>query len=89
MAARCDVLARESRNDRWEEDEVDERWIELRSASFADHADRVVDASSLPVATTVRHGIECVGDRHDARLEWNARSAEAARISSPVPALVV
>ena len=86
---RCDVLACESSDNRRKKHEVDERWIELCSASFANHADGVVNASSLSVAPAVRDRIECVGDGNDARFQRNALATEAARISGAVPALMM
>ena len=83
------MLAGQASDDRREKNEVDKRRIELRSASLADDPNRVVDTASLSVAPAVRHGVERVGNRHDPRLQRNARSAEPAGISGSVPSLVV
>ena len=47
------------------------------------------DGAFARVASSVRDGVEGVGDRDDARLQRNVAAAQAARISAPVPSLVV
>jgi hypothetical protein len=69
------VLSGELRDDRWKQHEVDKRWIELRSTTFTDDANRIVDAAAFSIAPAVRDGVEGVGDRHDARCERNSATA--------------
>ena len=45
--------------------------------------------SAAVISACMRDGVEGVGDRHDPRLERNSPAAEAARITSPVPALMM
>src|SRR6266536_1936423 len=50
---------------------------------------RSVPADGAAVGPMTRHRVERIGDREDARTEWDLVADEAVRISAPVPTFVV
>src|SRR5512141_2685768 len=84
-----DADARYLSHDRRKQREVDEVWIELRAAPGGDHVKRRLHAAALPVSSTVRDGVERIGNRDDPRFERNSGSAKPTRVAATVPTLVV
>jgi hypothetical protein len=84
-----DAHARYMSHDRREQREVDEVWIELRAPPGGDHVKRRFHAAAFPVSSTVRDGVERIGDRDDPRFERNSGPAKATRVPATVPTLVV
>ena len=69
-----DADARYVSHDGRKQREVDEVWIELRAAPGGDHVKRRFHAAALPVSSTVRDGVERIGNRDDPRFERDPRS---------------
>ena len=84
-----DAHALDVSHDRREQREVDKVWIELRAASGGDHVKRRFHSAPFPVPSTMRDGVERIGDRDEPRFERNSRSAKATRVAATVPTLVV
>jgi len=84
-----DAHALDVSHDRRKQRQVDKVWIELRAASGGDHVKRRFHAAPFPVASTVRDGVERIGDRDDPRFDRDSGPAKAARVPVTVPTLVV
>jgi hypothetical protein len=74
---------------RWGQEQVDEISIELSSATRHQFLGCFVGTTCRAIPAAVGDRVECVGDRDDSRRERDRRAAKAARISRPVPPLVV
>lgn len=74
---------------RWEQHEIDELRIELRPASGGDHVSAGASATSFPIPTAMRHGIEGIGERHDTCGVRDFDAAQSARVSGAIPALMM
>src|SRR5882724_2202678 len=68
---------------------IDHVGIELPLSLREDLGMRSAPAHGAAVGSVTRHGVERIGDREDARTEWDLVADEAVRISTPVPAFVV
>src|SRR5688500_3586019 len=75
--------------DGWLEHEVNELRIELPTAFRGDRVGGVLRAARVAVAPAVRDRVERVGDRDDARSEWDLHPTQAARITGAVPSFVM
>jgi hypothetical protein len=72
-----------------QQDQIDQRRVELLAAPSRDDLDGGVEPLTAAIPSVVRQRIERVGDRHDARGEWNALATQVTRVAAPVPPLVV
>ena len=75
--------------DRWEQHEIHELWIELRSPSRRNDIGPGHCATSFSISAAVSDGVEGVGEGDDARREWDLAAAEPTGVARPVPPFVV
>ena len=71
------------------QERVKEHRIEVAAAFIAHHLQRLLDGERLAVNAVARERVEDIGNGHDAALEWDRLPGEPARISAPVPLLLV
>lgn len=73
----------------WKKHQVHQLWIELRAPAGQDDSLRLLRRPAVPVSPPMRHDVEGVRERDDARGERDPTPTKAAGIPAPVPALVV
>src|SRR5258706_13746224 len=70
-------------------DDLDHLWVPLGSGTIAQHRERLIDGTALPVWPVVDQCVKGVADRDDAGKSRDRRSHEAVRVAAAVGALVM
>ena len=77
------------REDRREQEDIGQLWIELRAAAGRKDVGGFARCPAVAVPAAVCDGVEGIRDRDDARGEWNPSPFYSTRISLTIPALVM